>query len=155
MSVDGQRDGKLNKTEFQEGIRRLGITLSETDAGALFEGLPRTPDGLIDYNGFSNYLRERSVKQHQVGQVRSTNYSKSDARTHVVQQRVADAVALKRKDLEIVFREKDQGRGPKLRSQVGLWLDTKPISIGMVANGREFRYCIVLSPLHPSQCRYH
>ena len=118
VSVDGQRDGKLNKTEFHEGIRRLGITLSEKDAGALFDDLPRTPDGLIDYNGFSRYLRHRSVNDHQAGQVRSTNYTKDDATAHIVQQRVADAVALKRKDLEIVFREKDQGRGPTMRSQV-------------------------------------
>ena len=118
VSVDSHRDGKLNKTEFQEGIKRLGINLSNEDAGTLFDGLPRTPNGLLDYNGFSKFLRERSVNQHYVGQVRATNFSHGDAIAHVVQQRVADAVASKRKDLEIVFKEKDQGRGPPLRSQV-------------------------------------
>ena len=74
VSVDSHRDGKLNKTEFHEGIKRLGINLSNEDASTLFDDLPRTSDGLLDYNGFSNFLRERSVKQHHAGQVRATNF---------------------------------------------------------------------------------
>ena len=111
VSVDKQRDGCLNKTEFQQGLKRVGITLSTEDATSFFNGLPRGADGLLNYHTFANYLQEKNVNSYSLGQVRATNYSKENGRSHIVQQRVADAVALKRKDLEIVFREKDQGRG--------------------------------------------
>ncbi len=110
VSVDEQRDGCLNKREFHEGLRRIGLTLSNDDAVALFNDLPHNEDGLVDYRGFAHFLRARSVAMHQAGQVRATNYTKDDSAAHIVQQRVADAVAAKRKDLAVVFRFKDQGR---------------------------------------------
>ena len=111
VSVDVQRDGCLNKTEFQQGLKRVGITLSPEDATSFFSGLPRGSDGLLDYHQFAHYLHKTNVKHYSLGQVRSTNYTPQNRDSHIVQQRVADVVAHKRKDLEIVFREKDQGRG--------------------------------------------
>jgi len=111
VAVDKQRDGCLNKTEFQQGLKRVGITLSPHDATSFFAGLPRGPNGLLDYHQFAQYLHRSNVTNYSAGQVRATNYTKESSKSHIVQQRVADAVASKRKDLEIVFREKDQGRG--------------------------------------------
>jgi Ca2+-binding EF-hand superfamily protein len=111
VSVDKQRDGCLNNSEFQQGLKRVGITLSPEDASSFFSGLPRRSDGLLDYHQFAEFLQRSKVKHYSLGQVRATNYTKHNSRSHIVQQRVADAVAAKRKNLEIVFREKDQGRG--------------------------------------------
>ena len=111
VSVDKQRDGCLNKTEFQEGLKRVGITLSSDDATSFFNELPRGNDGLLDYHKFAKYLHQSNVGAYSVGQVRSTNYTKEHSQSHIVQQRVKNAVAEKKKDLEIVFHEKDQGRG--------------------------------------------
>jgi len=111
VSVDQQRDGCLNKTEFAQGLKRVGLTLSDTDSTSLFNSLPRGADGLLNYHEFSRYLQVSHVGSHSAGQVRATNYTKEHGMNHIVQQRVADVVSLKKKDLEIVFREKDQGRG--------------------------------------------
>ena len=64
VSVDKQRDGCLNKTEFQQGLKRVGITLSTEDATSFFNGLPRGADGLLNYHTFANYLQKKNVNSY-------------------------------------------------------------------------------------------
>ena len=110
---DTNRDGTVDQKEFQQGLSRMGIFLSNGDTRIVFNALMKecgVRDGnAIDYKTLSQKLKEDLVKKYQEGQVLGVHaLSAEERKQHLIHSRVVKALSEKGKQLSKIFATFDE-----------------------------------------------